>query len=257
MTKFPIAFFVCVVILAMPAPGDSITVRDSVAYAKMLKGYGTFIDGVDFKNGRSYVILKNKHSILWDDGQKQKNPHQKLNHPDLQDQFDVTYPAGKNASRNKLDPGRVRHTGFLKQIYGKTPSAVSQNLVRVRWFKNRPKILFNKVNGASKALINVGSALNKLPLKYKKYIFPLGGTYKWRTIAGTKRLSAHSFGIAVDLNVQKSAYWQWAGLVHPINGPKKNFPQKIVQIFEAQGFIWGGRWYHYDTMHFEYRPEFF
>ncbi|MDD5211432.1 MAG: M15 family metallopeptidase, partial [Sulfuricurvum sp.] len=21
------------------------------------------------------------------------------------------------------------------------------------------------------------------------------------------------------------------------------------------GFIWGGRWYHYDTMHFEYRPE--
>ena len=24
---------------------------------------------------------------------------------------------------------------------------------------------------------------------------------------------------------------------------------------EAEGFIWGGRWYHYDTMHFEYRPE--
>ena len=26
-------------------------------------------------------------------------------------------------------------------------------------------------------------------------------------------------------------------------------------IFEKHGFIWGGRWYHYDTMHFEYRPE--
>jgi len=22
-------------------------------------------------------------------------------------------------------------------------------------------------------------------------------------------------------------------------------------------FIWRGRWYHYDTMHFEYRPELF
>jgi len=30
-----------------------------------------------------------------------------------------------------------------------------------------------------------------------------------------------------------------------------------VQLFESERFIWGGRWYHFDTMHFEYRPEFF
>ena len=28
-----------------------------------------------------------------------------------------------------------------------------------------------------------------------------------------------------------------------------------LEIFERHGFIWGGKWYHYDTMHFEYRPE--
>jgi hypothetical protein len=28
-------------------------------------------------------------------------------------------------------------------------------------------------------------------------------------------------------------------------------------VFEAERFIWGGKWYHYDTMHFEYRPELF
>ena len=33
-------------------------------------------------------------------------------------------------------------------------------------------------------------------------------------------------------------------------------PEEIVNIFERHGFIWGGRWYHYDTMHFEFRPEF-
>ena len=33
-------------------------------------------------------------------------------------------------------------------------------------------------------------------------------------------------------------------------------PKEIVDVFEKYGFIWGGRWYHYDTMHFEYRPEF-
>ena len=31
----------------------------------------------------------------------------------------------------------------------------------------------------------------------------------------------------------------------------------IVHIFEKHGFIWGGRWLHYDTMHFEFRPEFY
>jgi hypothetical protein len=30
-----------------------------------------------------------------------------------------------------------------------------------------------------------------------------------------------------------------------------------VEIFERHGFIWGGKWGHFDTMHFEYRPEFF
>ena len=32
-------------------------------------------------------------------------------------------------------------------------------------------------------------------------------------------------------------------------------PIQIVRIFEKHGFIWGGFWYHFDTMHFEYRPE--
>ena len=36
---------------------------------------------------------------------------------------------------------------------------------------------------------------------------------------------------------------------------KNQIPQAIVDAFEAEGFAWGGRWYHYDTMHFEWRPE--
>jgi len=41
--------------------------------------------------------------------------------------------------------------------------------------------------------------------------------------------------------------------------PTGNLDQKtgseIIDIFERRGFIWGGKWSHYDTMHFEYRPE--
>ncbi|MBQ5781449.1 MAG: M15 family metallopeptidase, partial [Spirochaetaceae bacterium] len=32
-------------------------------------------------------------------------------------------------------------------------------------------------------------------------------------------------------------------------------PQKVIEIFEEQGFIWGGKWGIWDNMHFEYRPE--
>ena len=32
-------------------------------------------------------------------------------------------------------------------------------------------------------------------------------------------------------------------------------PKEVVKVFEKYGFIWGGKWHNYDTIHFEYRPE--
>ena len=45
--------------------------------------------------------------------------------------------------------------------------------------------------------------------------------------------------------------------LRPFSAPvwRNRVPAAIVEIFERHGFIWGGKWYHYDTMHFEYRPE--
>ena len=85
-------------------------------------------------------------------------------------------------------------------------------------------------------------------------------------IAGTTRLSVHAFGIAVDINPQYGGYWQY-GLPHAMREEqvrqkkiplvyKNRIPSEIVKVFEKHGFIWGGNWYHFDGMHFEYRPEF-
>ena len=82
----------------------------------------------------------------------------------------------------------------------------------------------------------------------------MGGTFLWRKIQGTSRLSPHSYGIAIDLSVARSFYWEWAHPKVPIRWQNAT-PQVIVDAFEAEGFIWAGRWHHYDTMHFEYRPE--
>ena len=60
----------------------------------------------------------------------------------------------------------------------------------------------------------------------------------------------HSWGAAIDLNTVRAAYWLWPRAV-----AAETLPAQIIDIFERHGFIWGGKWLHYDTMHFEYRPE--
>ena len=50
-------------------------------------------------------------------------------------------------------------------------------------------------------------------------------------------------------------YWQWAKQPEGALAWRNRIPREIVEIFERHGFIWGGRWYHFDSLHFEYRPE--
>ena len=75
-------------------------------------------------------------------------------------------------------------------------------------------------------------------------------------VADTGKMSMHAYGAAIDLNLGYSDYWLWRtkGGKQTIKY-KSRMPREIVDIFERHGFIWGGRWYHFDTMHFEYRPE--
>ena len=56
--------------------------------------------------------------------------------------------------------------------------------------------------------------------------------------------------------LKRAHYWLWDSGGSDAALPYRNdTPPEIVEIFEKHGFIWGGRWFHYDTMHFEYRPE--
>jgi hypothetical protein len=89
-------------------------------------------------------------------------------------------------------------------------------------------------------------------------------SWNWRNVAGSENRSYHSYGIAIDLlEIQqpgKETYWQWTrdkGINwRTVTADQKlNPPDAVIRAFEEQGFIWGGTWPWYDTMHFEYRPE--
>jgi hypothetical protein len=209
-------------------------------------------------------IVQNKvyfisgESLVYDDG-KQKNKQELLDNPDIEDQLHYNYNQGSSTSNT--DAGRIRNEAFFKAIYGHNQAEVSKNLKTLNWCPKivNQKIEFNTKNGANEALKKVSDELDQHP-EWKSYLCNVGGTFNWRNISGTTRLSAHSFGITIDINTAQSNYWQWDCTCTNENATLKyrnKIPLALVAIFEKNGFIWGGRWIHYDTMHFEYRPEFF
>ncbi len=134
---------------------------------------------------------------------------------------------------------------------------VAKNLTEIVWLpKKAPQRLkVTKVNGVADKLAAISAELDLLPSEFNVFLMPAAGTYNCRVIAGTDRRSAHGYGIAVDIATKRSDYWRWSGAGANGGAYRNRIPMEIVRIFEGHGFIWGGRWYHYDTMHFEYRPE--
>jgi len=193
-----------------------------------------------------------------DDGRGMKSFEAWLAAPDLKDMFRQSYPAGAPAVAppREFDPGRARNTALFDKLYGDcVTGGVAAHLVDVVWLPKKygKSLRFNGRHGAAERLAAVSQRLDALPSHFDDFLLPPAGTYHCRPIAGTNRISAHGYGIAIDLAVKRSHYWRWAG---GVSGPYRNeIPDEIVAAFEAEGFIWGGRWSHFDTMHFEYRPE--
>lgn len=160
--------------------------------------------------------------------------------------------------RLNSDVSRIRLHALLQKMYGDSEERVKSNLVEISWLPQtvNKKVLITRVNGVHEKLQIVSDELERLPKKFKKFVVKLSGSFNWRTIADSSELSPHAYGIAIDINKKYANYWKWdenkAGGVSYRN----RIPYEIIRIFERQGFVWGGRWLSYDTMHFEYRPEF-
>ncbi len=193
------------------------------------------------------------------DGVENKTFAELLRHASIVDQLRIPYPSGVLASPPAVDadPGRFRNTAFFTKIYGNCRSGeVTPHLVSLPWLPKTwgKPIRITSVNGVDRSLRAISAEIDALPETVKRAAYPIAGTYNCRTIADTGLPSPHGYGIAIDLNTAFSDYWYWqphAGRIIYRN----RMPQEIVAIFEKHGFIWGGKWYHFDTMHFEYRPE--
>jgi glycosyltransferase involved in cell wall biosynthesis len=222
----------------------------------LVRAYPEVLSGSDGEN------------IYWHDGAKmaiaktscRTQSNVDLANPDLLEQFASIYPMGSQyffGQPQTNDPGRIRNMLFFKKMYGSSREEVENNLVEIRWLPKsiNKRLRFTRVNGANRQLEKVSKELDQLPRALRKFCTRIGGTYNWRNIAQTDQLSPHALGIAIDLNAASGDYWQWDIKNHGHPSFRNRIPKEIVEIFERHGFIWGGKWEHYDTMHFEYRPE--
>lgn len=242
-SRFAIALLLAVSFgLAVPAAAQS-----QLGLERLLAVYPDQLKGVEgdvlvWRDGTRMPIGKPK------DGDEAA-----LNDPDIADIFRQSYPVEWPDGAPTTDPGRYRPAAFFAKLYGDcTKGEVERQLVPVRWLPKNGggTVRVTKAGGVAARMQAVSDELDKLPARFLTYLKPSAGTYNCRKIAGTNLQSAHGYGIAIDISTKHADYWRWTK-----SGYRNRIPQEIVEVFERHGFIWGGKWAHFDTMHFEYRPE--
>ncbi|MGQ3290872.1 MAG: M15 family metallopeptidase [Shinella sp.] len=218
---------------------------------QLVEAYPESLAGIE---GNRLVFKDGGPPLDIDDG-RTKDHQTALANGDVEDSLQQIYPLGACEAKPEVDfdPGRIRSDPLMMRLYGQSAKAVQADLVPVKWFGETLRV--TKRQGAAVALETVRDELAAKP-ELKRYLTPSAGTFNWRKVSGAQNMSVHSFGAALDLNTKFADYWVWSG-GKPGKVPKyaNKYPLEIIAIFEKHGFVWGGRWYHYDTMHFEYRPE--
>jgi hypothetical protein len=108
-----------------------------------------------------------------------------------------------------------------------------------------PKFAFNKVAAPSleRVLEAIWGHYEKDQESIEAYgLDRYGGAFNFRNIRGSRRISNHAYGCAIDLDPTHN----------PLGAKKGRMPADVVQIFKSEGWRWGGDYHgRKDWMHFE------
>ena len=160
-----------------------------------------------------------------------------------------------------------QYSGFLDTIYDSASQASIEKHIRTVQFLGKYVTIHEKIVEPLKRVENKILKQAETDPLAKEFIDTLLRTdgYLWREIRDTGSRSFHSYALAIDVLPvgwgRKIVYWNWEknkGNAEWMLIPLKDRwipPLCIIDIFESEGFIWGGKWGIWDNMHFEYRPE--
>jgi hypothetical protein len=167
-------------------------------------------------------------------------------------------------NRNQNPPKRSPH--FFDELWRAHDRAESDKRVKTMRFLGRSVtvhyLILESLSLIEEEILAAGRADPQIQT-WINNISSLEG-WMWRNIADTQSRSFHAYGLAVDILPRsydgKETYWLWTARNRSdwwnisYNG-RYQPPEAAIKTFEKYGFVWGGKWLYFDTMHFEYRPE--
>ncbi len=250
-----------------------------VAYKQ---AYPETITDIRLIRGEWAIITRSNTTLYWANGRILPE-HLRSQWETYRSYIYYTYPKNmqdpKNIPQQRVESlnryaKRVRKTSkstaqestFAKELYGaNTAAGIANYIVPTTLFGKKIRV-HSLIEPHLKKVDNSVSKRAQSDPEIRAFLKNIKSVwgYNWRDISGTQIISYHSYGLAVDIlpynPKNKIIYWQWASQFRDdwLQVPLKERwspPLSVISIFEQNGFIWGGKWTLYDTMHFEYRPE--
>jgi len=196
--------------------------------------------------------------------------HQFYNYPDELPVWVARTPEESERIRQNRANDRVAdqlsRSNFMNDLWGTTTRRETEDkLVNITFFGRQGRV-HREIAENLRRVDQQVRALGRTDRQVQAFIDSIHTmeTYNWRVIAQTMSRSFHSLGLAVDILPRTlgglQVYWLWTADRREDwwNVPysqRWHPPPSVIRIFEANGFVWGGKWFLFDTMHFEYRPE--
>lgn len=172
----------------------------------------------------------------------------------------------KNRLTEREATPRRRHPGFFDALWRIDGPQSADAMAKTTWFLGRKTLIHRELLEDLAAVEEEILTAMKTDAELRNFVESLESVagFGWRPIAGTESRSFHSYGAAIDLIPRdyggRYAYWRWA---RDVEGEwwtipyerRWPVPEKLIAAFERRGFVWGGKWFFFDQIHFEYRPE--
>jgi len=228
-----------------------------------LRAYRPLIDSVTYEED-DVVFSMAGHPIHFQDGRMLAR--ERLDEVDGFDPIFYDYPLERLVSPPPLTDLPTYSTDYLEALFGRTESEVRRHCRSISFLDHNLFVntlileplreVEQEIREAAARDAEVVRWLEELDVAY---------SFLFRDIAKSQTRSLHGFGLAVDL-VPRSygglhVYWQWSRVLDregwfriPLS-QRWSPPQAVIEAFEHNGFVWGGKWSRFDTVHFEYRPE--
>ena len=242
---------------------DSTKTVDDIRIQAFLEAYGSLIDSVSYPEGDVVFMIAGR-PIHFQDGRMLAED--RLGAAERFEPIFYRYPLEPLVDPLPLTDPPTYSTDYLEALFGtaetqirrhcRTLSFLGHNMFLNTLILEPLREVEREIREAAAVDPEVAEWVEELDVTYS-FIF--------REIAASRTRSLHGFGLAVDLVPSsyegRQVYWRWSRVLHredwyriPL-AQRWSPPQAVIEAFEGHGFVWGGKWSHFDTIHFEYRPE--